>query len=60
MHRAPNKRDARVPGKTYSMRETEKAVQLGLSASWLQKDRMKSEPEIDYARFGRTIRYAAD
>ena len=60
MHRSPEKNDARVAGKSYNLREAEKAVRIGLSASWLQKDRLKAEPEIDYARFGRSIRYSAE
>jgi hypothetical protein len=52
--------DARIPGKEYGLREAEKAVKLGVSASWLQKDRLREKPEIDFARYGRSVRYAEE
>ncbi|MFY9212958.1 MAG: hypothetical protein WAO69_17735 [Aestuariivita sp.] len=54
------RRDFKIPGKTYNLTEAEKAARIGMSASYLQKDRQRAQPEIDFARFGRAIRYSAD
>jgi len=56
----PTSKDNRVAGKTYNLREAEKAVRLNISPSWLQKDRLKTKPEVDFARIGRSVRYSAD
>lgn len=53
-------REHRLAGKTYNLREAEKAVQLGVSASWLQKDRLRAKPQIDFARYGRSVRYSQE
>ena len=52
--------DKRLPGKTYNIRENEKAMLLNVSASWLQKDRCSDNPIVDFARLGRNIRYSRD
>ncbi|GAB5436642.1 hypothetical protein [Falsiruegeria mediterranea] len=52
--------DHSLPGRLYNMTEREKAEELGMSTSWLQKDRMKVKPEVDFKRFGGAIRYATD
>jgi hypothetical protein len=52
--------DNRVPGKIYNIYEGQKASLLGVSPSWLQKDRLQEKPEIDFARYGRSVRYSAD
>ena len=54
-------KEHRIEGKTYNIKEAEKAVQMGVSPSWLQKDRMKDKPVVDFARVGpRMVRYSAD
>jgi hypothetical protein len=52
--------DCRIDGKTYVLSETEKAVKIGMSASFLQKDRLKVQPLFDFAKVGRTVRYSQD
>lgn len=42
------------------LNEREKAAQLGMSVSFLQKDRLKSEPLVPFRRIGRMIRYSRD
>lgn len=42
----------------FNLTETEKAMRLGVSVAFLQRDRMKKEPIIPFKRYGRTIRYA--
>ncbi len=62
--RRPRKRDElkdhRIAGKVYCLSEAQKAAQLNVSASFLQKERLRENPSIDFARFGRVIRYAVD
>jgi hypothetical protein len=52
--------DYRLPGKTYNITEAAKAASMGVSASWLQKDRSRENPTIDYARYGGAIRYSPE
>jgi hypothetical protein len=42
------------------LKEAEKATELNVSASWLQKDRGKPKPEIPFKRFGRSVRYRSE
>lgn len=53
-------REHKIDGKRYSLTEAQKAVQENVSASFLQKDRLKEQPVFDYARRGRLVRYAQD
>ena len=46
--------------RVFNKSEAEKAVELGISVSWLQKDRLKSQPQIEFKRYGRTVRYAVE
>lgn len=50
--------DHRIEGRVYNLTEAEKAVQIRMSPSFLQKDRLNVKPTIDFARYGRTIRYS--
>jgi|GEM_PF-4809243 len=40
--------------------ERSMAARLGVSQSWLQKDRLKAHPAISFERFGKSIRYRVD
>ena len=60
MTKSIHRPDTRLPGKAYVLTEAEKAAQLRISTSWLQKDRVSESPQVDFARYGRTIRYAAN
>ena len=53
-------REHKLPGRSYQITEAEKAAKLGISSSWLAKDRLKKTPDIDYARRGRSVRYCAE
>ena len=46
--------------KVFNLTETQKAVATGLSASFLQKDRLRDEPRIEFKRYGRAIRYSME
>ncbi len=46
--------------KIFCLTEAEKAAQLRVSASFLQKDRRKAMPSVPFKRYGRSIRYSAD
>ena len=43
----------------FNMTESEKAAEIGMSASFLRKDRMKAVPVIPFRKYGGAIRYAA-
>ncbi|WP_171210547.1 hypothetical protein [Ruegeria sp. HKCCA5426] len=42
------------------MTTAEKAKQLGVSASFLHKDRLKPQPLVPFIKYGRIVRYFAD
>jgi hypothetical protein len=46
-----------TPAGDQLLTEREKAEQLKLSMSYLQKDRQSGDPKIPYVKFGRAIRY---
>ena len=52
--------DHRLPGKVYGITEAQKAASMGVSTSWLQKDRMRETPSVDFARYGGIVRYSAE
>lgn len=54
------KPDHSLPGRVYNLTEAQKAAEMQCSTSFLQKDRMKPKPAVDYKRFGGLIRYASD
>ena len=53
-------KDHPIEGKVYNISEATKADLLGISTSWLQKDRCTEQPQIDFKRYGRTVRYSRD
>lgn len=57
---ATEKPDHSQPGKLYNLTEGQKSAEMNVSPSWLAKDRMKSTPDIDFKRYGRSIRYASE
>ena len=46
------------PAVIFNQTEAEKAEEIGMSRSWLQKDRMKPKPTVPFRRYGGAIRYA--
>lgn len=42
---------------TTLMTEAEKASQLRVSLSFLQKDRLREEPRVPFLKFGAAVRY---
>jgi hypothetical protein len=50
----------RLEGREYNLTEAQKAVRIGISPSWLQKDRLREQPQIDFARIGNTVRYSPE
>ncbi|HWL56952.1 MAG TPA: hypothetical protein VNQ78_09805 [Paracoccus sp. (in: a-proteobacteria)] len=40
--------------------EREMAERLGVSMSWLQKDRASAHPQVPFERFGRNVRYRVE
>ena len=42
----------------FNLTETEKATRMGVSVTFLQKDRLKAEPIVPFKRYGRMVRYA--
>ena len=53
-------KSAEKKAKIFNLTETQKAVATGLSASFLQKDRLRDEPRIEFRRYGRAIRYSIE
>ena len=53
-------RENKIPGRAYHLKPEEKALRIGVSASWLAKDRLRENPEIDYARRGHNVRYSEE
>ncbi len=53
-------RENKIPGKLYNLTEAQKAARINMSPSFLQKDRLKAKPSIDFARRGRSIRYSEE
>ena len=51
--------DGYKPRRRY-MTELEKAFELSVSPSFLQKDRRAAKPTIPFRKFGRLIRYPID
>ena len=46
-----------APADARLMTETEKAAQLRISVSFLQKDRLRDKPRVPFLRFGAAVRY---
>ena len=46
--------------RVFCMTEAEKACELNLSTGFLQKDRRKAEPQFEFRRYGRVVRYAPE
>jgi hypothetical protein len=60
-HRPPSSLpEYRIDGRIYNLTESQKAASLGISGSFLQKDRLREVPKVDFARFGGLVRYSAD
>lgn len=53
-----NRDDCRLPGKVYDLTEAQKAQLIQMSVSFLQKDRLRKHPRIDFARYGTSVRYS--
>ena len=54
-----NQQTAERP-KVFRLTEAQKALETGMSKSFLQKDRLKQNPTFEFRRYGRTIRYAEE
>ena len=47
--------------KRYNLTTAEKAEQMGVSISYLNKDRLKAVPDVPFKKWGsRVVRYAAE
>ena len=49
--------EADTEGRVFNLTETQYATRLGMSVSFLQKDRMREQPEHEFRRYGRSVRY---
>lgn len=44
----------------FFMTEEQKAEEIGMTVSFLRKDRMRDKPVIPYKKYGRAVRYAVE
>lgn len=53
--------EAPTTTKRYNLTTAEKAEQMGVSKSYLHKDRMREKPHVPFKQYGtRVIRYSAE
>lgn len=46
--------------RVFNLTEQMKAQEIGMSVSFLQKDRMKAEPQFEFRKYGASVRYASE
>jgi len=53
-------RDTRNSQPAFNLTPAQKASSIGMSESWLAKDRLKAEPEVPFKKYGRSVRYSEE